>query len=94
VNEEFCFLGCDATMSGSSLLCFRGTYSLNCRSEEYAEQASKQEAAATLFAACLADFLTLKMEAVCSSKMPANFCYTKHVTFQMIVFFIVIAVRF
>jgi hypothetical protein len=34
------------------------------------------------------------MEATCSSNMSANFCYTRHVTFQKIAPFIENAVRF
>jgi hypothetical protein len=34
------------------------------------------------------------MEAECLFKMSANFCYARHVTFQKIVFFIGITVRF
>jgi hypothetical protein len=34
------------------------------------------------------------IKAVCSSKMSANFFYTRHVSFQKIALFIVTAVRF
>jgi hypothetical protein len=53
-----------------------------------------QEAAVTPLASCLADFLTLMIKVVFCSKMSADFCYTRHITFQKIALFIVIGVRF
>lgn len=53
-----------------------------------------KQAGRSIHSACLADFLTPMIKAICSYKMSANFCYTRHVTFQKIALFIVTAVRF
>lgn len=68
--------------------CFRGTY---CPQFQILRVCwVGKQAGRSIYSACLADFFTPMIKAVCSSKMSANFFYTRHVSFQKIV----TAVRF